>query len=159
MQQLPSWHDLMQTALEEAQQASCKGEVPVGALLVDCDRSLLASDHNRTIEASDPTAHAEILVLRRGARLRGNYRLTDTVLVCTLEPCIMCLGAFVQARIRGLVFGARDPKSGAILSRIHCETDMPWLNHRFWVREGIGQEESARLLRDFFAHRRGGAMG
>jgi tRNA(adenine34) deaminase len=149
-----TWHDWMGLALEQAAQAAGKEEVPVGALLVGSGDSLLSCNHNRTIEFSDPTAHAEILVLRHGAQIRSNCRLTDAVLVCTLEPCLMCLGACVQARIQGLVFGARDPKSGVIFSRLHHEFDLPWLNHRFWVLEGVRDGESARLLSDFFALRR-----
>ncbi|GAB6059518.1 nucleoside deaminase [Desulfonatronum parangueonense] len=143
----------MRKALDEARTARDIGEVPVGALLLDPNGDILAAAHNRTESDVDPSGHAEILALRQAARIAGNHRLTGSVLVVTLEPCLMCLGAMVQARVAGLVFGARDPRAGAVLSRINVN-DLNWLNHRFWVREGVLAEESASLLREFFTQRR-----
>jgi tRNA(adenine34) deaminase len=147
------WQDPMRLALAEAQAARDLGEVPVGAVVLDRAGTLLAAAHNRTLTAQDPAGHAEILALREAATKVGNHRLTDCVLVVTLEPCLMCLGALIQARIAGLVFGTRDLKAGAVLSRININ-DLDWLNHRFWVIEGVLAEESSDLLGSFFAGRR-----
>lgn len=154
MVQENKWSGWMELALQQAQKAFLIGEVPVGALLLDQDETILALDHNRPIAEHDPTAHAEILVLRQGAQKKENYRLTGTTLICTLEPCIMCLGSMIQARISGLVFAARDPKYGAIFSRFTYNQDFNWLNHQFWIIEGPLKEKSRQLLQDFFAQRR-----
>ncbi|SDB11658.1 tRNA(adenine34) deaminase [Desulfonatronum thiosulfatophilum] len=143
----------MRKALDEARTARDIGEVPVGALVINPNGEILAAAHNRTESDVDPSGHAEILALRQAAKNVGNHRLTGSVLVATLEPCLMCLGAMVQARVAGLVFGARDPRAGAVLSRINVN-DLDWLNHRFWVLEGVQAEESATLLREFFTQRR-----
>ncbi|PTN39110.1 tRNA-specific adenosine deaminase [Desulfonatronum sp. SC1] len=143
----------MRLALTEAQAARDRGEVPVGAVVLDLAGTLLAAAHNMTLTGQDPAGHAEILALREAAIKVGNHRLADCVLVVTLEPCLMCLGALIQARVAGLVFGARDPKAGAVLSRININ-DLDWLNHRFWVIEGVLAEESSNLLGSFFAGRR-----
>lgn len=148
-----SWAVPMRRALAEARTASNNAEVPVGAVVVDQAGSILAATHNRTLSSVDPCGHAEILALRAAARTLGNHRLTGSVLVVTLEPCLMCLGAMIQARVAGLVFAARDPRAGAVLSRMNVN-DLDWLNHRFWVIEGILAEECGSLLRDFFAQRR-----
>jgi tRNA(adenine34) deaminase len=144
----------MRLALEQAREAEKNEEVPIGAALFDPDGSLLARAFNRPIGLVDPTAHAEILTLRRAAQLKGNYRLPGTVLVCTLEPCLMCLGALTQARASGLVFGARDPRSGAVVSRLSYPEDLPWLNHYFWWEEGVMADACGALLKAFFSSRR-----
>ena len=144
----------MSQALQQAEQAEAEGEVPVGAVLLDSQGCCLAADHNRPITTSDPTAHAEILALRGAAKRIGNYRLPGAMLVCTLEPCLMCLGALVQARVQGLIFAARDAKNGAVVSRLNCHSELMWLNHRFWVVEGVLEAESRQLLQRFFAARR-----
>ena len=142
----------MQMALEEARTSAEAGEVPIGALLVQ-EGKILARSGNRTIRDCDPTAHAEIIVLREGARLLGNYRLADTILYVTLEPCAMCSGAVIQARVPRLVYGADDPKGGAFRSCFEILTS-PRLNHRVEVIPGVCTEESAALLQTFFAARR-----
>ena len=144
----------MQMALEEARTSAEAGEVPIGALLVQ-EGKILARSGNRTIRDCDPTAHAEIIVLREGARLLGNYRLADTILYVTLEPCAMCSGAVIQARVPRLVYGADDPKGGAFRSCFEILTS-PRLNHRVEVIPGVCAEESAALLQSFFAARRVG---
>ncbi|MGH9749207.1 MAG: tRNA adenosine(34) deaminase TadA [Candidatus Polarisedimenticolia bacterium] len=141
----------MGRALRLARAAARRGEVPVGALVVEGTRALGAGS-NRPIAASDPTAHAEIVALRRAARARRNYRLTGVTLYVTLEPCLMCLGAMIHARIGRLVFGARDPRVGA--AALAAGRGTPGLNHRFEVAGGVRQEESAALLRAFFRTRR-----
>ena len=142
----------MQLALVQAEQAVNAGEVPVGAVLVLDDQEL-AAEHNRTILNQDPTAHAEILVLRQAATLQGNHRLLNSTLYVTLEPCVMCVGAMIQARIERLVFAASDPKSGAVGSVMDLSSH-PELNHAFSVEGGLMAEECAKLLRDFFKVRR-----
>lgn len=142
----------MQVAMEEARVSAEAGEVPIGALLVH-EGKILVRSGNRTIRDCDPTAHAEINVLREGARLLGNYRLADTVLYVTLEPCAMCSGAVVQARVPRLVYGTDDPKGGAFRSCFEILTS-PKLNHRVEVLPGICADESAALLQSFFAARR-----
>jgi len=143
----------MQAALDQAQCAADHNEVPVGAAILNKDGHTLAMAHNQTLTGNDPTAHAEISVLRQAAHHIGNHRLTGCVLVVTLEPCLMCLGAIIQARIAGVVFGARDTKAGALLSQINVN-DLNWLNHRFWIVEGVCKEESQNLLAAFFRSRR-----
>jgi tRNA(adenine34) deaminase len=142
----------MQLALEQARAAGQAGEVPVGAVLVHKD-TVLAQSGNRTIRDVDPTAHAEIAVLREAARMLKNYRLLDTTLYVTLEPCAMCAGAMVQARVPKLVYGAEDPKGGAYRSCFEL-LNSAQLNHRVEVVPGFLAEESASLLRSFFASRR-----
>jgi tRNA(adenine34) deaminase len=142
----------MEAALELAQEAYVRGEVPIGAVLVR-DGEILARDHNRREELKDATAHAEILVLREAGRLVGDWRLTGTTLYVTLEPCPMCAGALVQARVSRLVYGTRDPKGGAAASLYNITSD-PRLNHRLAVEEGILRERCAALLQKFFKERR-----
>lgn len=144
----------MDRALEQALIAREHEEVPVGAVVLDAEGSPLARASNRPIGSKDPAAHAEILALREAARRKDNYRLPGTVLVCTLEPCIMCLGALTQARVAGLVFGARDFRSGAVVSRLSYPDDLPWLNHHFWWVEGVRADECGSLLKAFFSSRR-----
>jgi tRNA(adenine34) deaminase len=141
----------MKAALAEAVKAAGRGEVPVGAVLVR-DGRVVARGSNRPIGASDPTAHAEIVTLRRAAKRLGNYRLTGCDLYVTVEPCAMCLGAVVQARVRRLVYGAPDPKAGAVLSTMAFPFER--LNHRPEVEGGVLAGESAGLLRAFFRRRR-----
>jgi tRNA(adenine34) deaminase len=145
----------MRAALEEARRAGARGEVPVGAL-VAVDGRIVARSGNASIRPPDPTGHAEIHALRRAARRIGGYRLTDATVVVTLEPCLMCMGAMVQARIRRLVFGAYDPKAGAAVSLYRIGED-PRLNHRFPVVGGVDADECGALLRAFFIRRRKGA--
>jgi tRNA(adenine34) deaminase len=142
----------MQLALEEARASAAAGEVPIGAVLVHEER-VLARSGNRTIRDNDPTAHAEIVVIRESAHLLGNYRLADTTLYVTLEPCAMCAGAIIQARIPRLVYGADDPKGGAFRSCFELLTS-PKLNHRVEVIPGALAPEAASLLQSFFSSRR-----
>jgi tRNA(adenine34) deaminase len=142
----------MQFALEEARAAAAAGEVPIGAVLV-LDGKILARAGNRTIRDTDPTAHAEIVVLRDAAHALGNYRLTGAALYVTLEPCIMCAGAMVQARISRLIYGADEPKGGAVRSCFELLSESR-LNHQVDVTPGVLATESADLLLSFFAERR-----
>ncbi len=142
----------MQAAIEEAQAAGARGEVPVGAVIVSDDR-IVGRGGNRTILDCDPSAHAEIVALREAAKGVGNYRLLGTTLYVTIEPCAMCAGAMVQARITRLVYGADDPKGGAVHSCFSI-LDHPQINHRVELSRGILAEEAAALLQNFFAARR-----
>ena len=142
----------MELALAEAQRAAECGEVPIGAV-VAIDGEVVAARHNERESANDPTAHAEVLALRDAAAVRGTSRLDGAVLVSTLEPCPMCAGAAVMARVARVVFAAEDPKAGACGTLYNLGAD-PRLNHNFEVVAGVGREESAALLRDFFAARR-----
>lgn len=144
----------MARALAEARAAARRGEVPVGALLVAKGGEVLAAAGNRTIADHDPSAHAEIVVLRQAAAALVNHRLPGTTLYVTLEPCVMCVGALIQARIARLVYGASDPKAGAVASLFQLAAD-PRLNHRFAVQGGVLAAECGHLLRDFFRQRRG----
>ena len=146
----------MNLAIEQAQNAGRIGEVPVGAVLVDGDRSIITQTHNQTVLMSDPAAHAEILALRNGGKRVGNYRLLDTTLYVTIEPCFMCMGAIVHARVACLVFGARDPKWGAAGSLYNLPEDHR-LNHRVEVVSGVCETACAELMRQFFQLRRGGS--
>jgi tRNA(adenine34) deaminase len=142
----------MEMALAEARNADRAGEVPVGAVIV-IGNEVVARSYNQPISAKDPTAHAEMLALREAARTAGNYRLSEATVYCTLEPCTMCAGAMIHARIARLVFGALDPKAGAAGSIYNVLTD-PRLNHRVDVVFGIRQTDCSALLRDFFSRRR-----
>ncbi len=142
----------MHQALEAAASAARHGEVPVGAVLVR-DGGVLACTYNQPIGLCDPSAHAEILALRQAAAAVKNYRLPGATLYVTLEPCVMCVGAMIQARIARLVYGAADPKDGAVASLYRLAEDSR-LNHRFEVRGGVLAEESAALLKAFFKARR-----
>lgn len=147
-----SWEDLMARALAEAEHAQALGEVPVGAVIVAPDGTIIGQGHNRVIIDNDPTAHAEVAALREAARALGNYRLGGCLLAVTLEPCIMCLGAIVHARIAGVVYGAPDPRAGAVESRMDGFAE-PFLNHRPWHLGGIRAPECAALLHRFFRKR------
>jgi tRNA(adenine34) deaminase len=142
----------MREALLLARQAEAAGEVPVGAVLVK-DGALLGSGWNQPIGAHDPTAHAEVMALRAAAKTSGNYRLTGTTLYVTLEPCAMCAGAMVHARVARLVYGAADPKTGAAGS-VFDLTRADALNHRLEVEGGVLAEECGGLLREFFSRKR-----
>ncbi len=144
---------LMRTALDLAAQAADAGDVPVGAVLVDPDGTVVATDRNRREELRDPTAHAEMLVLSARAREIGDWRLNGHTLVVTLEPCPMCAGAAVWARLERIVYGAADPKAGAAWSLYNIPQDRR-LNHRIDLVHGVLAAESGALLADFFAARR-----
>jgi len=142
----------MQIALEEARAAEAAGEVPVGACIVH-DGKILARSGNRTIRDGDPTAHAEIIVIREAARLLRNYRMPGTTLYVTIEPCSMCAGAVIQARIPRLVYGADDPKGGAVRSCFEILTNAI-LNHQVEVLHGVLAPDCASIIQSFFAARR-----
>lgn len=142
----------MREALKEAQAAADAGEVPVGAVLVD-NGVIVARAGNRTLRDGDPTAHAEMLVLREGAKVAKNHRLTNATLYVTLEPCPMCAGGIVQARPSRIVFGASDPRMGAVGGALSL-FDLPGINHRPWVRRGVLADDVKALLTTFFAQRR-----
>jgi tRNA(adenine34) deaminase len=144
--------EYMHLAIEQARAAAMRGEVPVGALVVLDDR-ILAAAGNRTITDCDPTAHAEIAALRQAAHVMNNYRLIGAALYVTVEPCAMCAGALVQARIARLIYGADEPKGGAIRTCMRV-LDAPALNHCVSVTPGVLAEESVALLQSFFAERR-----
>ena len=143
----------MRLALHEAVKGAEEGEVPVGAVLVDGCGRLIAKAHNMPIGQCDPTAHAEILVLREGARRAGNYRLPGAILYVTIEPCAMCVGAMLHARVGTLVFGAHDAKSGAAGSVVDL-TKVAAFNHTIRVVGGVEEESCARIIQDFFRRRR-----
>ena len=142
----------MKMALEQAERACQKGEIPVGAILLKGDQ-VLARDHNRCIELSDPTAHAEMLVLRKGGEILRNYRLNDTVMYVTAEPCPMCVSAMVHGRISRLVFGSLEPKFGAIESKFKLLNN-DGLNHKVEISQGILEKECAEILKAFFMKKR-----
>jgi len=143
----------MKLALKEARKAGQKGEVPVGAVLVANTGDILAAAHNQTISLNDPTAHAEILALREAAQKVANYRLLNTILYVTIEPCIMCMGAIVHARVSRVVFGTDDPKWGAAGS-LYNFADNIKLNHKPEIVSGICEDECRTLIQDFFSARR-----
>ena len=143
----------MRLALEEARKALQADEVPIGAVVVSQGK-LIGRGHNQPIATNDPTAHAEIIALREAATRMGNYRLPEASLYVTVEPCMMCVGAMVQARIKRLVYGAPDPKAGAI-SSAQDVASMPGLNPRFAVTSGVMEQECRLLLQDFFQRKRG----
>ena len=145
----------MQRALSLARRAAAEGEVPVGAVVM-LEGRLVGQGFNRPIRAADPTAHAEVVALRSAAALTGNYRLPGATLYVTIEPCAMCAGALVHARIARLVFGAREPRAGAVVSTGRL-LEQPHLNHRVEVVEGVLADASALMLREFFAARRSSA--
>ena len=142
----------MRQALAAAEEARARGEVPVGTCIV-AGEAILAVAGNRTRTDQDPTAHAEIVALREAARKVGNYRMTDAVVYSTLEPCVMCAGALIQARVSRLVYGARDERAGAVESRFRvCDTD--FLNHRIEITAGVLEEECSEIMQEFFQARR-----
>ena len=142
----------MQAALAEARKGQAAGEVPVGAVVV-LDGQVVGAGFNQPISAHDPTAHAEIVALRSAAHAVGNYRLTDAIMYVTVEPCMMCVGAMVHARIGLVVYGATEPKAGALGSAQRAH-EAPGLNHRLGVRGGVCEEECRALMQAFFHERR-----
>jgi tRNA(adenine34) deaminase len=144
----------MQAALDEARKAAEAGEVPIGAVVVHAG-TIIARGQNCVVRNSDPTAHAEIVALREAAAALGNYRLNGCTLYVTLEPCAMCAGAMIHARVERLVYGAADPKAGACGS-VLAVVNHPQLNHKMEVEQGILGDEAAELLRSFFRDRRAG---
>jgi tRNA(adenine34) deaminase len=152
-----SRESFMEAALEQARLGLAAGEVPIGAVLV-VNGEIVARGFNRPITSSDPTAHAEILVLREAARLAGNYRLPAAEVYVTVEPCLMCVGALVHARVREVIYGATEPKTGALISTMRG-LDTPGLNHRFAVTGGVLEEEARELIQRFFRDKRAGTGG
>jgi tRNA(adenine34) deaminase len=147
----------MRAALDQARLALAAGEVPIGAVVV-IDERIVARGYNQPISAHDPTAHAEIVALRAAAAAVGNYRLTGARLYVTVEPCLMCVGALVHARVAELIYGAPEPKTGALVSTARAH-ETPGLNHRFTVAAGVLEDECRELLQEFFRNRRAGAAG
>ena len=146
-------HDaFMRLALDEARKALDAGEVPVGAVVV-LDGAVAGAGFNQPISASDPTAHAEILALRAAASRVGNYRLTGSTVYVTIEPCLMCVGAMVHARVGNVVFGATEPKAGALVSMTRAH-ELPNLNHQLQIEGGVLDEECRALMQGFFQSRR-----
>lgn len=143
---------MMNSALEQARLGLAAGEVPIGAVLV-IGGDIVARAFNQPISACDPTAHAEVLVLREAARKVGNYRLTGADVYVTVEPCLMCVGALVHARVRRVVYGAPEPKTGALVSTTRA-LDTPGLNHRFDIVAGIRGDEARDILQQFFREKR-----
>ena len=146
--------EMMKVALTEAQRARKKGEVPIGAVLVSHNHQVLAAAHNRTITLNDPTAHAEILALRSAAAKIGNYRLLNTSLYVTVEPCPMCMGAAIHARVSRVIFGTRDSKWGAAGSLYNFAEDQRF-NHQLEVIEGVCKSDCKSLVQEFFRQKRG----
>ena len=142
----------MEIALEEANRGALEGEVPIGAVLTK-GGDIIARNHNRCIQLNDPTAHAEILVIRKGGQVLGNYRLPETTLYVTVEPCPMCVGAITQGRIGRLVYGAAEDNTGAVGSRF-CLLNDPHLNHRIEVTRGVLEQRCSEILQNFFRERR-----
>ena len=143
----------MEVALEEARRGLEAGEVPIGAVVV-VDGRIVSRAFNQPISATDPTAHAEVIALREAARHVGNYRLTEATVYVTVEPCLMCVGALVHARVREVVYGAAEPKTGALVSTTRA-LDTPGLNHRFAVTAGVLEEACRELIQQFFREKRG----
>jgi len=146
------YEEWMAAALEEARRALAANEVPIGAVVV-LDAAIVGRGFNQPISSGDPTAHAEIVAIREAARLTGNYRLTGAVLCVTIEPCLMCVGALVHARIGTLVYGAAEPRSGALVSAVRG-AELPGLNHRVEVVGGVQEAACRELMQAFFRERR-----
>ncbi len=153
----PSWEALMAEALAEARDAGRLGEVPVGAVVVSPEGRIVGRGRNSPLSENDPAAHAEIVAMRQAGKTLDNYRLGGCVLAVTLEPCLMCVGAMVHARLAGLVFGASDPRAGAVVSGLDG-LELPFHNHRIWQAGGIAENDCAALLADFFKTRRKGGQ-
>ncbi len=147
----------MDEALAQAQLAKEAGEVPIGAIVV-IGGQVVGRGFNQPISSGDPTAHAEIVAIREAAKATGNYRLVDATLVVTIEPCLMCVGAMVHARVARLVFGAAEARTGAVLSTVRG-VDLPGHNHRVEVESGIREEECRALMQEFFRDKREGGSG
>jgi len=149
---IESDEDGMRLALAEAERARAAGEVPVGAVIA-ADQLVIATGYNQSIAAVDPTAHAEIVALRAAARALNNYRLTGACLYVTVEPCLMCVGAMIHARVARVIYGAPEPRAGALVSSSRAH-EAPGLNHRLQVTGGVLEEECRQVMRAFFAERR-----
>ena len=148
----PDFDSMMDLALGQARLGERAGEVPIGAVLLDATGAVLAAGFNQPVSSHDPTAHAEVVTLREAARKLSNYRLPGTTMVVTVEPCLMCAGALVNARVSRVVYGAREPKWGAMESLVRLET--LGLNHRIEVIPGVREKECSELMRKFFRDRR-----
>lgn len=148
----PADIDFMRLAIAEAEQGALQGEVPVGAVLV-LDGKIIGRGFNQPISSNDPSAHAEMVAIRQAAEALGNYRLPGSTLYVTLEPCTMCAGLLVHSRIARLVFGASEPRAGAVISRAQV-LDQSWMNHRMQVEGGVLAEECGAMLSAFFRNRR-----
>ncbi len=148
-----SWESLMERALCMARGTASSEEVPVGALVVDAQGRILGAARNEPVQRHDPSAHAEIQALRKAAEKTGNYRLGGCIMVVTLEPCLMCTGAIVHARLDGVVYGAANPATGAVMSCLNG-LDLPFHNHRVWHYGGVCSASCAAMLREFFQQRR-----
>ncbi|HKK33452.1 MAG TPA: tRNA adenosine(34) deaminase TadA [Desulfomicrobiaceae bacterium] len=148
-----SWEDLMELALRQADKSGALGEVPVGAILLDHQGRILGTGRNAPIGLHDPSAHAEINALRQAGNRAGNYRLPGSSMVVTLEPCLMCVGAMLHARVDTVIFGAADPRTGCLTSRMQGG-NLDWTNHRFQILGGILEKKCSALLKDFFRSRR-----
>jgi tRNA(adenine34) deaminase len=148
----PFFDLLMEAALDEARRARDAGEVPIGTVIA-VDGAVVGRGFNQPIGSSDPTAHAEVMAIRDAARRVGNYRLTGATLAVTIEPCLMCVGAMVHARIGTLVFGAAEPRSGAVVSTVRAG-ELPGHNHRFEIVSGVREAECRELMQEFFRERR-----
>ena len=142
----------MEAALDEARRGLAAGEVPIGAVIV-VDGRIIARAFNQPISTSDPTAHAEMLVLREAGKTAANYRLNEAALYVTVEPCLMCVGALVHARVREVVYGAAEPKTGALVSAVRG-LELAGLNHRFAVTGGVMEEEGRQIIQAFFKDKR-----
>jgi len=142
----------MREAIEEALKAGAEGEVPVGAIVL-LNEKIVGRGHNNPIQLRDPTAHAEIVALRQAARTMTNYRLSGSILIVTMEPCLMCIGAMIHARVEELIYGAADPKAGAVRSCYRLADDNPF-NHSIRVTPAVLENECGSILRSFFASRR-----
>jgi tRNA(adenine34) deaminase len=147
------YEEWMTAALEDARRALAADEVPIGAVVV-LDGAIVGRGFNQPISSGDPTAHAEIVAIREAARRTGNYRLTGAVLCVTIEPCLMCVGALVHARIATIVYGAVEPRSGALVSAVRA-AELPGLNHRVEVVSGVEEAACRELMQSFFRERRG----
>ncbi len=148
-----SWRAFMDVAFQEACKAPQMGETPIGAALFSATGTLIAKAHNQPISLNDPTGHAEILCLRKAADALKNYRLPNTIMAVTLEPCMMCTGALIHSRVAGVVFGARDPRAGAFISNLDGHA-LHFTNHKMWLIEGVMEEECSSLLKRFFLEKR-----
>lgn len=151
-------HDaFMEAALDQARRGLASGEVPIGAVLV-IDGEIVSRAYNRPITSVDPTAHAEVVLLRAAARATGNYRLTSATVYVTVEPCLMCVGALVHARVKEVIYGAAEPKTGALVSMVRA-LESPGLNHRFAFTGGVLEEQCRGLVQQFFRDKRRRAGG
>ncbi len=148
-----NWRQFMDVAFQEACKAAKMGESPIGAALFSASGELIAKAHNLPITLNDPTGHAEILCLRKAGKELGNYRLSNTILAVTLEPCLMCTGAIIHARVGGVVMGALDPRAGALVSNLDGHS-LSFSNHKLWHINGVMEDECSGLLKRFFLEKR-----